>query len=163
MIAQMMDLHIMKKRNNYNICMFTKIQCIRCFNTCLTHFIIIHKFLGQISLGRLGTHPLENFFGYLRGLCRSDDQIDNFLRQIVKACILKEIDQLLDIHKDINKRLNVSGVKIMSGEFNDQNFQKSHDIAVSMLSIIDNDYCASKSLIRRSPLIYSLLICQKMS
>lgn len=141
-----------KKRNNYNICMFTKIQCIRCFNTCLAHFIIIHKFLGPISLGRLGTHPLENFFGYLRGLCRSDDQIDNFLRQIAKACILKEIDHLLDIHKDINKRLNISGVKIMGGEFNDQNYQKSHDIAVSMLSIIDNDYCISKSLTRRSPL-----------
>lgn len=78
-------------------------NCIKPFNN---HKIILHKFSDcTISLGRLGTHPLENFFGYLRSLCRANDIIDNMIRQICKACILKEIDSELHIWMNINKRL----------------------------------------------------------
>lgn len=125
--------------------MLTKIQCIRAFNTCAAHFIILHKFNNcTISLSRLGTHPLENFFGYLRSLCRSNDMIDNMIRQICKACILKEIDSKLLIQKNINKRLNFGGVKVNSELYNSENISISQGIAESMMLMIDFDYYKSK-------------------
>lgn len=91
-----------KRRPNACTNMLTKIQCIGSFNTCAARFIILHKFnTCTISLDRLRVRPLENFFGYLRYLCRSNDMIDNLIRQICKLQSM-HIDSGLHIQKNIH-------------------------------------------------------------
>lgn len=83
----------------------------RCMNTIILSYCIIKNY-DNVRLNRIGSHPIENFFGQVRGFCRNFDDYDNFVR-----CSLKAFENIIlrnkyNIKQVVKKRINVAGEKI---------------------------------------------------
>lgn len=66
----------------------------------------------EIALDRFSTHPLENFFGQLRVLCRFKHSYSNILKKAAQTAIIKQMKHELGISDWIAKRVNVAGQRI---------------------------------------------------
>jgi hypothetical protein len=76
----------------------------------LIHFILVAP--PDWSVSRLGTHCLENFFGFVRQNARADDRAITAVRLIAKTAVMSlEMDRLR-INVKHQGRDNVGGVVI---------------------------------------------------
>lgn len=81
---------------------------IRILNTILVHIYFIQN-KQQLSLDRIGTHPTENYFGFIRTMCHSDHSIDKILSVVGRTVLVKKFLQKLGISPNIAKRDNLGG------------------------------------------------------
>ena len=115
----MKGITIRKTKNSIAQFFNNQIFIIRCLNTLLITYSLILK-QDSIKLSRIGSHPLENFFGHIRILCKNFDSFENFLRCTIKTFSNMSITQKYNIQSDIKNRLNVAGAHIddKTGWFN---------------------------------------------
>lgn len=83
----------------------------RCMNTLIITYSII-KNCDDVALNRIGSHPLENFFGLIRGFCHNFDSFENFIRCSIKAHENLVLRNRFNIKQIVKKRINVAGEKI---------------------------------------------------
>ena len=56
----------------------------RCLNSIIGTYYLTQN-SNVISLNRIGSHPLEDFFGHIRSLCKDFDSYENFINCTVKS------------------------------------------------------------------------------
>lgn len=98
-------------------------------------YSIINK-TKEVNLNRISRHPLENYFGQIRTICRDFDSYENFLICSTQAFFNIIFKNELNISQKIKKRINVAGICIDedSGWLNfDQTKCTEMDILVRML------------------------------
>ena len=88
-------------------------------NSLVITYCLINTF-DDLCLNRISSHPLENFFGQMRILCRDFDSFENFLRCSVKAYMNINLMNNFNYNPSIKKRINAAGIKITkdSGDMN---------------------------------------------
>jgi hypothetical protein len=64
----------------------------------------------DLPLDRIGTHPLENFFGLLRRILHDCNKFDELLHAAARNVIVNEILADLDADRTICGRANTAGV-----------------------------------------------------
>ena len=89
----------------------TKIFLIRCMNLCfgLTAALDVG---GKIPLDRIGSHVLENYFGFIRVASKNHHTPDMMMTHAVRAMILQQNLSDLDINIKHDNRENVGGVLV---------------------------------------------------
>lgn len=107
----MKGITIRKTKNSIAQFFNNQIFIIRCLNTLLITYSLILK-NNSIKLSRIGSHPLENFFGHIRILCKNFDSFENFLKCTIKTFSNMSITQKYNISSNIKGRLNVAGTHI---------------------------------------------------
>lgn len=88
--------------------MHSRIGIIRMINTIvgLSVALEIEEFL---KMGNISSHPLENFFGFLRLACNYDHSATNIFRAIAKSIYIKKTLSNYDLNIDIRTRLSYAG------------------------------------------------------
>ena len=76
----------------------------------MTYSILIDY--DDVSINRIGSHCIENFFGHVRGICKDFDSYENFVRCSVLAYTNIILRSKFNIKFMIKKRLNIAGAKI---------------------------------------------------
>ena len=76
----------------------------------LTYALIIRQ--NNLKLSRIGSHPLENFFGRIRNLCKNFDSFENFLRCTIKTFTNLSITRKHNLSNKVQNRINVAGTQI---------------------------------------------------
>lgn len=84
----------------------------RCMNTVLISYSLI-KNRDNIGLNRIGSHPLENYYGQIRGLCKNFDSYENFIRCSIKIFENLIIRNEFKLNQLVKNRINVAGTKII--------------------------------------------------
>jgi hypothetical protein len=67
---------------------------------------------GCIALDRLGTHPLENFFGYVRLDCDDINTAEHMTNTIAQTDLVKEAMARLELENQVHGRENLAGVHL---------------------------------------------------
>lgn len=65
-----------------------------------------------VAMDRMSTHPLENFFGLLRVLCRYRHSYENISDKIAKTHFIRNARHELGITNTISKRVNIAGQRV---------------------------------------------------
>lgn len=84
---------------------------IRCMNTIILTYASMQRY-DTICLNRVGTHPLENFFGNVRFICKNFDSFENFVRCSIQTYINNMIKNKFNIIQKVKNRINVAGIII---------------------------------------------------
>jgi hypothetical protein len=79
-------------------------------NTVIGLIFALAKIKGDIPLDRIGTHPLENFFGLLRRILHDCNRFDELLHAVARTMVVDEVFEDLGHPRDICGRKNVGGV-----------------------------------------------------
>ena len=90
-----------------------EIFIIRCLNTIIFKYSLLLKYK-DIALNRVGSHPLENFFGNIRSLCKNFDSYENFVKYSIKTYENLTICKKYNIKNKVESRINTAGVKLYS-------------------------------------------------
>lgn len=90
--------------NSYNF-------IIRCLNTVIITYSLMIK-LDEIALDRISSHPVENYFGYVRMMSHDFDSYDNFIRIAVDSIMNLILCNKLQIHQKVKGRINIAGAKV---------------------------------------------------
>ena len=95
----------------------------------------------EIALNRFSTHPLENFFGQLRVLCRFKHSYDNILKKAAQTVVIKQGKRDLGISDWIAKRVNVAGQRVVI-PMNDISVNESEIVKLcqSIMFFVDSLY-----------------------
>lgn len=125
----------------------TEIFIIRIMNLCFGLITAIIK-LDNVPLDRIGTHALENYFGFIRIASKNDHTPSMMLTHCARAVIMKQCFIELNCEYKIRKRENVGGVEI-SQEM--EIFQYVSNINPKVLSdkIISNTLRIDKDIMNR--------------
>jgi hypothetical protein len=75
--------------------------------------------VGDIALGRLSSHPIENFFGFLRRSVHDVNIFAQMLTATSRSIIVKQRCRRLGLLDHLRTRTGNSGVKIFQGEGSD--------------------------------------------
>ena len=96
-----------------------------------------------IGMDRMSTHPLENFFGLLRVLCKFRHSYENIVDKIAKTHYIREARHRLQITQAISKRVNVAGQRVLTKDRpnSDRELQLT---SVSIMTCIDCPYMRRK-------------------
>jgi hypothetical protein len=86
------------------------ITLIRVMATTIAIVTALHKILCDIPLDRIGTHPLENFFGLLRRLLHDCNMFAELLRAMAKNCVVQRVMDDLYSPRNICGRANTGGI-----------------------------------------------------
>jgi hypothetical protein len=89
---------------------FRDITLIRCMNTVIGLIFALARIEGDIPLDRIGTHPLENFFGLLRRILHDRNRFDELLHAAARTIVVDNMFQELEHPRDICGRKSVGGV-----------------------------------------------------
>jgi hypothetical protein len=92
-----------------SITIFTSRWTIRFLDTLLLLIFCIEKYR-RLALDRLGTHPLENFFGFVRWDSNDINTAEQMIRTIAHADIAREAGRDLGLEEQLRKRVNLGGV-----------------------------------------------------
>lgn len=84
---------------------------IRCMNTIVLTYSSMTKY-DTICLNRVGNHPLKNFFGNVRFICKNYDSFENFVRCAIQTYINSLITNRFNIIQNVKNRINIAGVSI---------------------------------------------------
>jgi hypothetical protein len=96
------------KRKNYNI-------HIAVVDTVCEHGAVIHFSMENsesLALDQESTHPLENFFGYVRMDAHDINTPDEMTRTIAHIDIVKEAYRVLELEEVVPGRANLTGVHL---------------------------------------------------
>jgi hypothetical protein len=66
----------------------------------------------HLALGRLSTHPLENFFGFVRWDVNNINTVNEMIETITHTDIVQEADRALELEEHAHRRVNLAGVHI---------------------------------------------------
>ena len=101
---------------SFGTCFATKIALERTINTCLAIALAIQmdntSLLKSLGIGRVSSHPCENFFGYMRVNSHYKEYIDDNMISIIDAVIMKRLLYTIKAEIPIPTRINISGAKI---------------------------------------------------
>ena len=86
---------------------------IRCMNTTLFTYSSIHKY-ESVCLHRIGSHPIENYFGNIRFICRNYDNFENFVRAAIQTFTNMIIKSKFQIIQKVKNRINIAGINLKS-------------------------------------------------
>jgi hypothetical protein len=78
-------------RQNGKKTYWTRMMCIRGCNLCVALYWALSNFDAGLSLGRIGTHPVECLFGTTRSLLRGDTRWERFLWAEADAMLVRGI------------------------------------------------------------------------
>mgnify|MGYP001107922620 CR=1 FL=1 len=67
--------------------------------------------LDEIALDRISSHPVENYFGYVRMMSHDFDSYDNFIRIAVDSIMNLILCNKLQIHQKVKGRI-LAGAKV---------------------------------------------------
>ena len=85
-------------------------------NTCLAIALAIQmdntSLLRYLGIGRVSSHPCENFFGYMRVDSHYKEYIEDNMISIIDAVIMKRLLYTIKAEIPIPTRINISGAKI---------------------------------------------------
>lgn len=84
---------------------------IRCMNTTLFTYSSIHKY-ESVCLHRIGSHPIENYFGNIRFICRNYDSFENFVRAAIQTFTNMIIKSKFQIIQKVKNRINIAGINL---------------------------------------------------
>ena len=109
---------------------------IRCMNTTLFTYSSIYKY-EPVCLHRIGSHPVENYFGNIRIICRNYDSFENFVRAAIQTFTNMSIKSKFQIVQKVKNRINIAGINLMpnfgSVEF-DENICSSIDVVANIFN-----------------------------
>lgn len=109
---------------------------IRCMNTTLFTYSSIYKY-EPVCLHRIGSHPVENYFGNIRFICRNYDSFENFVRAAIQTFTNMSIKSKFQIVQKVKNRINIAGINLMpnfgSVEF-DENICSSIDVVANIFN-----------------------------
>lgn len=88
---------------------------IRCLNSTIAPSVALKKF-ADVSLDRVGTHVLENYFGHVRYMCRNYDSYQHILSACAKAIIIEAFAKKYHIQYHVKGRINIGGVNVSANE-----------------------------------------------
>jgi hypothetical protein len=91
---------------------------IRILNTVLVLLCVCDR-VGDIALGRLSSHPVENFFGFLRRSVHDVNTFAQMLTATARSTIVKQHWRRLGRVNHLPPNIGNSGVKVSQGEAND--------------------------------------------
>jgi hypothetical protein len=66
----------------------------------------------HLALDRLSTHPLENFFGFVRWDANNINTVNEMIGAIAHPGIVQEADRPLELEEQAHDRVNLAGVRI---------------------------------------------------
>lgn len=129
------------RRKNSIATMVTRKQIERIVTTVAVAIGVLLAIPGGslVGMDRMSTHPLENFFGLLRVLCRYKHSYENISAKIAKTLFIREARHQLGITHGISKRVNIAGQRVETQGRPDDDY-KVHLIAVDLFAGIDFDY-----------------------
>ena len=81
-----------KAKNPTEVTIFDLQLCKDVISTCLSINSILHRQIGEISLNRVGTNPLEHRFGLLRLKSKYQHNIVNLIREQAKLDAIHKIE-----------------------------------------------------------------------
>jgi hypothetical protein len=90
---------------------FTSQWTITFLNTVLLLSAALRNY-NRLAVDRLGTHPLENFFGSVRPGVHDVNTADQMIRRIAQTELVREADWHLGLEDSIRARVNLPGVRI---------------------------------------------------
>jgi hypothetical protein len=96
------------------VTVFTSQWTVRFLNTVLNLLLCLGEY-DDLALDRVGTHPLENFFGLVRMDAHDVNPPDEMERTIVHADIVREARRGLGLEQRPQNRANIGGVHIERG------------------------------------------------
>jgi hypothetical protein len=91
--------------------LFTSQWTTRFLNTVLILLFALQNY-DRLALDRLGTHPLENFFGSVRLGVHEINTADQMIRKIAQTDVVREADWALGLEESIRSRVNLAGVRV---------------------------------------------------
>ena len=92
-----------------------------------------------VGMDRMSTHPLEDFFGLLRVLCKFKHSHENIVDKIAKTHYIRETRHKLQITHAISKRVNVAGQRVLTKDRPNSD-QELKLASVSIMACIDYLY-----------------------
>jgi hypothetical protein len=104
------------------VTIFTSQWTVRFLNTTLLHICCVET-CPEVAIDRLGTHDLENFFGFLRWDADNINTPEQMIRTIAQTDIVKEANHDLGLDEPVHERVNLGGVHISDEE---PSAKKSH-------------------------------------
>ena len=133
------------RRKNSIATMVTRKQIERIVTTVAVPIGVLFAIPGGslVGMDRISTHPLENFFGLLRVLCRYKHSYENISDKIAKTLFIREARHQLGITHAISKRVNIAGQRVETQGRPDDDY-KIHLIAVDLFAGIDFDYVCGR-------------------
>ena len=84
---------------------------IRSMNTIILTYSLLMNY-DEICLNRIGSHPIENFFGHIRIMSKNFDSFENFILSTIRSQENMMICNKYNINNSIKKRINIAGVKM---------------------------------------------------
>jgi hypothetical protein len=100
-----------KKKKTVKLTIFTSQWSVRFLDTSLLLIFSIENY-EFIALDRDSTHPLENFFGYVRMDCEDINTPEQMTTTIAHTDIVKEAMQALELRNRVPGRENLAGVHL---------------------------------------------------
>lgn len=88
----------------------TRIGVIRLINTVVGLYVALCKY-DYVHMGHIGTHPLENYFGFIRIASHYDHSCTNIFMAIGKAAFIKKQLAEFKLSHDIRTRAGYGGAR----------------------------------------------------
>jgi regulator of replication initiation timing len=95
---------------------------MRFLNTVILLYFLI-KNCENIALNRIGTHPVENYFGLIRVESHFDHTWDRFMSVAAKASLTNDLLKANGIKGPVRRDFSVAGVKAFCQSVDDQKLQ----------------------------------------
>jgi hypothetical protein len=92
---------------------------MRYLNTVILLYFVI-KNCENVALNRIGTHPVENYFGLIRVASHFDHTWDRFMSVAAKASLTSDLLKANGIKSPVRRDFSVAGVKAFCQSVDDQ-------------------------------------------
>jgi hypothetical protein len=99
------------QNSDNNVCFMQRKTIVRFLNTVVVILSSLRAY-PDLALDRIGSHPVENFFGHLRRVTENVNTYEHMLSCIAKTKLMKEALTRLKADNGIRSRSNVGGVKL---------------------------------------------------
>jgi hypothetical protein len=126
----------------------------RLLNTVLLFLFSLSNY-GHLALDQLRTHPLENFFGFMRWDANNINTINEMIATITHTDIVQEADRALELEEHARHRVNLAGVHI------DENSPHAKTFHIEMPTNLDPETIAGIS-IKVIHMQHGILSCDKL-
>jgi hypothetical protein len=101
---------VKKKNRHKQVTIFTSQWSTRFLDTAVWLMFSVEKYR-KLAFDRLGTHPEENFFGFVRWDSDDINTADRMIHTIAHTDIVKEAGRALGLEEKIRKRANLGGAQ----------------------------------------------------
>ena len=106
-------------KGHRNLTYFTKMKIIRVCNSIIGYIYAFIYFPDFLATNRMGTYPVECFFGCTRSVLNNDNRLSNFIRSFNKIQMQKQIIDHLGLSNPKKRFCTRSGVYLQESEFID--------------------------------------------